>query len=189
MDGVGQYLPSDRHALVDRRTAYYADAASLAKQLMAGTGRTLEAGARKSWTFLMRTPDVIEAGVRRVLAEGCPGISVAKRSVGLGGTTRTVNPDIVVNHDHAVADIKYKLADNDRKRADLYEVVAFAAALRTEQAALINFRVAGTCLPAVGVGDIEVSELSWLVGQSTSPHHAAQALAEDFQQWVAAGDP
>ena len=59
----------------------------------------------------------------------------------------TVNPDIVleVAGETVVGDIKYKLGRSEWKRADLYQVVAFAAAYRVPRCGLIGFSADGPC--------------------------------------------
>ena len=79
INGVGWLQRADATAEVDRRTIYYSDALSLARQIMAATGRTLAAGDRRSWTFLFRTPTPVEAGIRTLVAESLDGmVSVRK---------------------------------------------------------------------------------------------------------------
>ncbi|MGI8534070.1 MAG: 5-methylcytosine restriction system specificity protein McrC, partial [Candidatus Limnocylindrales bacterium] len=66
---VGELRPDDLLATTDRRTGHYADAVALARSLLRSTGRSLSAGGAAAWTFLIRTPEMVEAGIRAVLAE------------------------------------------------------------------------------------------------------------------------
>jgi 5-methylcytosine-specific restriction enzyme subunit McrC len=72
MDGIGDMRGSDIHAAPERRTSHYRDAALLAKQIIRGTGRALLVGDRAVWTFLIRTPLAVEAGLRNALAGALP---------------------------------------------------------------------------------------------------------------------
>ena len=55
----------------------------------------------------------------------------------------------------AVADVKYKLVQDEWRRSDLYEVVAFATGFRTTCAALLEFAPPERgLLPTLRVGDI-----------------------------------
>lgn len=96
MDGIGTLRESDRHAQPDRRTSYYRDAALLAKHLIDGVGRGLAVGGQAVWTFLLRTPEQVEEGLRRALADALPsGLRPAKGRLSLSGTRMTLNPDLV----------------------------------------------------------------------------------------------
>jgi 5-methylcytosine-specific restriction enzyme subunit McrC len=96
LDGVGRLRPQDLRAVVDRRTDYYRDAVALAKSILASAGRSLEEGPEAAWSFLIRTPEMVEAGLRQVLTEGLSQRwRVAKGHLQLPGSTKTLNPDLV----------------------------------------------------------------------------------------------
>ena len=67
MDDVTSIRPGDERARTDRRTAYYGNALGLARHIIAGQGRTIGAGAHYARTFLIRTPEMVEEGIRRIL--------------------------------------------------------------------------------------------------------------------------
>jgi 5-methylcytosine-specific restriction enzyme subunit McrC len=188
MDGVGPLRPSDvAGAPLDRRTAHCRDAARLARELIRATGRTLEAGSQRSWTFLLRTPALIEEGIRQLLAAGLAPTAVRRRSVQLPGSAMTVNPDLVFG-DRAshVGDVKYKLGAGEWTRSDLYEVVAFAAALRARAAAIVCFRpTAADALPDVRIGDHAVREVVWPT--ATDPAAAAASVVDQAGRWLGEG--
>jgi hypothetical protein len=186
MDGVTQIKHDDLFASPDRRTAYYADAASLAKQVIRASGRALTAGGTKSWTFLVRTPDPVEAGIRAILRNALREMSsVDKRSVSISGSNMTLNPDLVFGKRAAVADVKYKIAGAEWNRADLYEVIAFSAAVGATEAAIITFRAADQPgLPSVRIGDFRVAELAWPAASTISPSEAAAMLATRTATWL-----
>ena len=72
MEDVGEVRPSDLRATLDRRTAHYADALALARSVLANIRRTLKHGEAVVWTFLIRTPELVEAGVRNELPRTTP---------------------------------------------------------------------------------------------------------------------
>jgi len=188
MDGVGTLVAADRGAHTDRRTSYYADALLLARQIVTATGRTLEAGPQRSWTFLIRTPKPVEAGLCAVIRDGLQGQAVVGRGrKTLKGSSVTVNPDLVFDTGdrRLIGDIKYKLMGPGWNRADLYEVVAFAAAYQVPRCALISFTVDnGMPLDPLGVGDFVVSDIRWDARPSTHPASAAQQLVAELQIWL-----
>jgi 5-methylcytosine-specific restriction endonuclease McrBC regulatory subunit McrC len=186
MDGVGPYVAADFGAPVDRRTAYYADAALLARQIIRYSGRTLQAGSVRSWSFLLRTPTPVEAGVRATLQHALPALAIRQRRVPLQGSTKTINPDLVFGADAAITDIKYKLAEEGWARPDLYQVVAFATGFRTVHAALLDFaRPVGKVFPDVVIGDVRVRHLCWPTASGISPEAAAEDLAAQVLAWAA----
>jgi hypothetical protein len=184
MDGVGRLIRSDAHATTDSRTAYYADAVSLAREVLAATGRSLDPGAGSAWTFLFRTPDAIETGLRHVIAESLgPAARVTKRRFSLAGSRLTVNPDLVFEG-VAVGDVKYKLAEPDWDRADLYQAVAFAAAFEVPSALIALFASAGhEPLPPVRFGSHVVAQVCWPADPALDADVAAAAFARGVVSW------
>jgi 5-methylcytosine-specific restriction endonuclease McrBC regulatory subunit McrC len=189
MDGVGRLRPGDIDAVVERRTSHYADAADLARQVLDASGRTFEAGERKSWTFLIRTPGPIEVGLRAVITDGLADlINVSSGSRQLDGAAMTVNPDLVFSDTTpiAVGDIKYKVveAGSGWNRSDLYETVAFAAAYQVADAVVVNFGSRGSELPTVGVGPHQVASAVWPAQRDISPQLAAAEVVEALRAWL-----
>lgn len=140
MDGVGLMQPQDlRSAGIDRRSAYYRTALLLAGNVLLSQGRTLRAGLQPAWTFLIRTPEPVEAGVREVLRAGLPDGQVRKAGIMLAGSSMTLNPDLVFGSPDAIGDVKYKQASSDWDRPDLYQLVALATGYQVEHACLFSF--------------------------------------------------
>jgi len=186
MPEVGKFRPIDLHARPDRRAGYYRPAITLARHVIAGQGRSIEHGSQDAWTFLIRTPEMVEDGVRNVLRRRLgPQWTVQKRGRQLVGSTMTLNPDLVFGDGLAVADVKYKWFGEEWARTDLYQVVAFATGFHTVSAALIGFRHLVTVpVKRVRVGPIELSELAWEANEEVSPSHAADRLASGVSQWL-----
>jgi hypothetical protein len=93
-----------------------------------------------------------------------------------------VHPDIVFGSGWAVADVKYKLSQEGWNRPDLYEVVAFAAAFRCLDAALICFSGVGLPPRTVAVGETNVRRVAWNCG--VDPVTASRALGEAISDWL-----
>jgi hypothetical protein len=183
---VGELRPDDSLAATDRRTGHYVDAVLLARSLLRSTGRSLAVGALSAWTFLVRTPEMVEAGIRAVLADYLGSTTVRKEGRQLVGSSLTFNPDLVFGAPNAIGDVKYKIAGGDWNRGDLYQVIAFATAFRVPEALLIRFRPPEVSpLPDVQVGDIRVREATWLTDAGASAEAAASGLAADVVDWFA----
>ena len=182
MEDVGELRQTDLAATVERPTWYYRDAIALAKNILRCVGRTFSAGAESAWSFLIRTPELVEAGVRQTLVDRLGHVGITKTTAPIRGLNWGVHPDIVFGSGWGVADVKYKVTSGTWYRPDLYEVVAFATAFRSVEAALICF--ADQILPTstIGLGDTNVSLLTW--NCSVSPDLASIGLCEVTEAWL-----
>jgi 5-methylcytosine-specific restriction endonuclease McrBC regulatory subunit McrC len=185
MDEVGPLRLDDLAVTqLERRTASYREALLLAKNLLRLEGRTLAAGDVVARSFLIRTPELVEDGIRSILAGGLQGrCVVTKKGKKLGQSTLTINPDLQFG-DFAVGDVKYKLNWNAWPRSDTYQSVAFAAGFRRDHAVIVNF-----CsdqrpnLPLVSFGEINVSHLQWRATLNSAPVAAEELLVADAKNW------
>jgi hypothetical protein len=85
----------------------------------------------------------------------------------------------------AIADVKYKLAQNEWRRADLYQAIAFAVAFRSRDAALIGFDGSSKVWkPDVQIGDIRVRDLSWNADPEMDPKESGQLMASQINRWL-----
>lgn len=186
MEGVGSLRAGDLAVSVDRRTKQYASAVSLARHVILRYGRTLIAGEHLGESFLIRTPEIVESGLRTVLKESLGAKwTIAKRGRQLPNSTMTFNPDLVVNDGLAVADVKYKIASDDWDRGDLYQIVSFATAYRAKQAALLSFaRSRFPTTTQLRVGDMQVRRLFWPASDDVSPSVASSAMCDQFVTWL-----
>lgn len=190
LEDVSVMRPGDLAVGLDRRAAHYADASMLARQLLLGDGRTLSVGDTRSWAFLLRTPDVVEDGIRKILQRTFGVERVEKRGMQLAGSSLTFNPDLVFASDAAVADVKYKVSGGQWSRPDLYQVTAFAEAYSARRAAIVRFRT-GTYAPLapLQVGTISVTELTWPSDPEVDPREAERQLADAIRQWLDGPEP
>jgi hypothetical protein len=73
--------------------------------------------------------------------------------------------------------VKHKVTDESWNRADLYEVVAFATAFRTNHAALIGFADRVLAPQTIAFETINVTRLDWNFGLAPSDAAADLSLA------------
>lgn len=186
-DEVGDLRSGDLHASVDRVSAHYSSAIALAKHILASTGRSLEPGAQRAWTFLIRTPDLVEAGLRKLLVDAIGPSTIRKWPARIVGSRRTLNPDLVFAGGRGIADVKYKILDGDHSRADLYQSVAFATGFGCHHAAIVAF-CDGPAPPycELGVGQVTVRNLWWRAEWGLAPLNAASRLVDDVAAWLRA---
>jgi 5-methylcytosine-specific restriction endonuclease McrBC regulatory subunit McrC len=119
-DEVGETQPGDLSCVPDPRHKHYRDGLLLAKHVLQQSGRVLAEGSELAWAFLVRTPPLIEAGLRAVLKEALPSLNIRKARLALGDSGLTVNPDLLIDEGLALADVKYKQCDGEWRRSDLY---------------------------------------------------------------------
>ena len=137
-----------------------------------------------AWTFLIRTPEMVEAGVRVVLRERL-GERVTKEGRQLRGSRLRFNPDLVCDRGVAIADVKYKLSMGEWTRADLYQIIAFAEAFGSSDGAIVRFRASQTPrLPDLVVGSKRIREVTWIADASEPPAAAAEGLVNDVISWL-----
>lgn len=162
MDQVGRLRPDDFRAEITRRTTHYRDVLPLAKQLLRSEGRLLRRGGKRAWSFLIKTPDLIEDGLRNVVREGLAGEHrVEKKGRDLPPTGVSFTPDLVIDDGHVVADVKYSLLGSDWSRSHLYQIIAFAKAFGASKGIVLGFTDSGAPPPTVDVNGIEVSAIGW----------------------------
>ena len=183
---VGEVQTSDLRVITDRHSSHYGDALTLAKLIIEGTTFDLSTGIGEAWTFLIRTPEAIESGVRAVLAEGLsPQFTVRKYGTTLRPGTMQVQPDLRFDPIGHVGDVKYKKFGSDWPRGDLYQSVAFAAGCGAQRSCVIAMGVGNSAkLPNVKFGDIEVASILWDAREETEPSEAARQLIADCHAWL-----
>lgn len=186
MDGVGPLQPGDLRVAIDRLTKAYAQAASLAVLILTGCASSMTVGRHPGMAFLLRTPELIEAGLRTVLTEALPKERITKRKVLLGETGLAMNPDLVFPLTGAIGDIKYRYLAADWNRADLNQVVAFATAFRASKAVLLGFTPHGNALRprSLPIGAVYVAAFGWNADPEVDPAYSASALVEAVASWL-----
>lgn len=185
IDGIGALKSTDMRVRVDRLSKSYSRAIPLAQLILSGCGISSTSGQLVGTAFLVKTPQLIEDGLRSILSDCLPGIAVAKRRLLLGDSGLSMNPDLVFATHVAVGDVKYRYLTADWSRADLNQVVAFATALQCSASLLLGFsRDALAPLPrSVPVGSVAATSLAWVASTAMDPSQSAARLGNQVQQW------
>lgn len=186
MDGIGPLLHADRRRKPDRLSKNYIHPITLARLILDGCGVSLSDGKAQGTSFLLRTPEIIEDGLRSIIAEGLPNIQVTKRRQMLGDSGISMNPDIVFGDRLAIADVKYKYFGRDWNRNDFNQIVAFATAFDTQRCALFGFisEPVSSKPGLVQVGRVEATRIAWPVGPGISPEAVSQTMIEGLSRWL-----
>lgn len=181
-DDVGPLRPDDLRTRVDRHVKRYDEAIALARNLIRGVGRGLEVGQSRARCFLLRTPELIEAGIRDVLARELSAcISVSPGSRQIAKTKMTLNPDLVFGG-LAVGDVKYKVCD-EWIRSDVYQGIAFAVGFGVKTCALFSFsQDAIASKESMVIGAISLTHFKWPT--KTTPENAKHQLIAKVKAWL-----
>ena len=187
MAGVGEMRPSDLRVGTDRRSQHYEPPLQLARCLILGRGRAIDEGGRRSQTFLIATPSLIETGLRNMLSEHireCERKPRYQVIYPLGDA----KPDLIFRSSSftKVGDVKYKLFDGwGDMRADLYQSVFFAAAYRTHESVILGFTTRKDAdLSQVEVGDHRVSAILWDASDGSDPKASSAVVIDKFRKWL-----
>jgi hypothetical protein len=135
-------------------------------------------GPASVWTFLYRTPECVEEGVRASLKRHLsPTWEVAKRGRRLvGSKNRLLQPDLVFGDQLAIGDLKYRTTTNGEiSRSNLNQITTFATGYGARKAVVVAF---GN-VPVgeyVEVGDVRVSGMNWNTAE-VEPERAGAELA------------
>jgi 5-methylcytosine-specific restriction enzyme subunit McrC len=133
----------DLRVLPNLRAAHYREPVDFAKRVLLGQGVAPKESETAARTFLVRTPDLIEGGIRNILVNGLA------EHWGL----------LVFAGVPATGDVKYKLPKK-WDRGDLYQAVVFATGFKAKRACIVHFEPGsagqGSSLPVLKVGDLVV---------------------------------
>lgn len=186
MPEVGRLRAKDLRARVTRRTAHYGDALLLGQQLLRSEGRFLGRGQQSAWTFLIRTPDLIEDGLRNLL-QGAFGERWKIEKRGIQPTPSvSFTPDLLINDGEIVGDVKHKLFTSNWNRGDLYQIVAFCTAFQAEQGFVLGFQEPEKEMPpTIQVGDVQLQAVAWPADPDLTPGEANEMLQARMQPVLA----
>ena len=187
MTEVGQLQPGDFDlAVTDRRTAHYRDALVLARHVLRAAGRTLAAGVEGARSFLIRTPEMVEEGLRNHLKKAlAPHYRVVKEGRQLKGSKMTLTPDMLFLPSGATGDVKYQLSQGVWSRSHIYQGVTFATEFRTPHGLVISFSSDPSAPQAdVKVGDVTLHSVAWRAINHSSPDDSAQDVVDEVRGWL-----
>jgi len=186
MEGVGNLQHDDLRYPLERLTYHYRDALIFAKYLITSAGVQIFHGAKHAWSFLIRTPDIIEAGLREILTTGLmDSWNVKKKGILLDNSKLKLMPDLNFNDGMAIGDIKYKIASSDWGRPDLYQITTFATGFKSKLGLVIGFNTEDTsCPPPIKVGDLFINYFAWDAQEGSDPANAANKLLLSINNWL-----
>lgn len=193
LDDVGFYQPSDSRAPTDRRylSMGFAPALGLARRLISNRGYRSTQSDQYTQPFLLKTFELIETGIRTILATGFRDSHAIDKSTIFYQDQKKAAPDLVftakrTNARVATGDVKYKFADSwDSHRVDLYQATYFATAARVRAGCTIYFSEQ-PLRPDISEfpGDISLRQLYWNCASNTSPRDSEEKLLLEVQEML-----
>lgn len=187
LEGIGPLRRSDvGQAHAERHTHRYVLPLQLARHVLTATGRAIDSGPQHGYAFLIRTPEMVEQGLRAVIATAMADhATVTKRTLFLSGSHHSLTPDLAFG-DAAVGDVKYKLWTGDWDRGDLYQLVTFATGFGVTRGVRVGFSPTPHGPSPVRVGPVGLAAVDWWCDASLDPLEAERDLKARLQDWWAA---
>ena len=187
MDGVGALVHSDLRTKLDRLTSSYSQVLPLSLLILNDYGISSTYGKTQGMAFLVRTPELIEDGLRSILAEDISSPKITKRKFMLGDSGLSINPDLIFGDDLAIGDVKYKELKNNWNTPDFNQLVTFATGFGSKHALLLGFATDPTSvLPKpVQIGDVNTKALAWITDHAEPPENSRRSLVTEVLAWMA----
>ncbi|WP_411700106.1 5-methylcytosine restriction system specificity protein McrC [Conyzicola sp.] len=186
MSEIGDLQSNDAREPFTRSTEHYRGAIELGMELMRGHIRGLGDGGQPFHTFLIKTPGLVETGLRNILSLGLAPVVVSKGGKVLLPSAVRANPDLLFGRFEVTGDVKYKIALGYWDRGDLAQAVFFAAAYKVKNAFILTF--GGGTIPNIApleVGDISVTRVTWDLSSSTQPEESALRVVKELRRLCA----
>lgn len=186
MHTVGRLVAGDRRSRVCRLTLAYSQVLPLAQLVLEYGGVSTRIGACAGRAFLLRTPELIEDGIRRIIATGLDEFKVRKQRLFIGNSGVSMTPDLVFESGLAVGDVKYRYLRRDWDTANLYQVVAFSTGFGASHCAIFGFSAAnGVGLPReLTVGGVAVKAFAWNAAIDMCPDESETKLVDEIRIWL-----
>lgn len=176
---------SDLKVQTNRESKPFELALYFARQILSSTGRELAAGQLDSQSFLFKTPDLIENGIRAILASALAPMHIEKKGRVLKPSTVSVNPDLEIGPPPFTGDVKYKYSTNYWNRTDLAQSVFFATAYESPKALVISFTPdEKSNLPFLNVGKVGVTSATWNASFESTPENSAKSLIDQVRDFA-----
>ena len=186
LEEVGNLRSGDTQITLDRLASEYSEVLPLSLLILRSLGFDSKLNGKSGKSFLIRTPEIIEDGLRNILSEGIKGINIEKRKLVLGETGLSINPDLIFGNTLAVGDVKYRYFDKDWSKNAFYQIVSFATGFRTNKAAVFGFtqnRLATLPRP-VSIGGINTRVFAWNAASDIDPMNSSTRLITEVKDWL-----
>lgn len=203
MNGVGHFGFADLNYEVRDMWRIYHSALKLARQLILGCGRSISFGSSSSYSFLIRTPEIIEDSLREILGRRAAELIRVKPgpvTLRLNPSYLSFTPDVVIDlklnrpgqsakfifrNLIVTGDVKYQLNQGEWNRAHLYQAITFASAFNAVGGLVLGF---GNQLPpnqqVLEIGGKTFSQINWPISDDYSPGMSEDFLVSKVENWI-----
>ena len=203
MSEVGDFQPSDLRVDIRNLWPQYRPTLKLAKQIILGHGRALTFGTTRSQSFLVRTPELIEEGIRETLTRRLQNIGKVERrrtSLKVRPSSLTFSPDLLISlgklsgktspsspigGSKVTGDVKYQINKGEWIRSNLYQAVTFATAFGAVGGLVVTF---GEDIPSlqqnIEIGTARFSQINWPILESFSPEQSEDSVILRIEEWL-----
>lgn len=198
--GISQFKESDLNWSPDRSSEVWQPTFDLACRIIRATGQSIALGNSSGQSFLLRTPSIIEDGIREILSHHLSAlVNVSKRPKTLIPETLSANPDLVLDPSSEsirpptvllddgfiVGDVKYKKSDGKWYRPDLSQLVFFASSYESKAGFLINFATEIQLIKNFDaeIGNIPYRMISWDTNLA-DPAEAEAKFVDEVKEWI-----
>lgn len=196
LDEIGSYSPTDFNCAVDRRfiDSGFMPAIEFARRLVAGAGVRSSRSIDLARPFLLKTPDIIEEGIREIVSRGLDEpFRVDKKEVPYPLPENRARPDLRFTNTNtccviATGDVKYKWATSwENHRSDLYQAAFFATAAKTERGSAIYFSKCERFPDnRQRPGELTLTQFYWNASSTVDPRDSQSKLISEINQWLTA---
>jgi hypothetical protein len=198
--GISPFKESDLDWNPDRSSEVWQPTFDLASRIIRATGQSIVSGNSSGQSFLLRTPSIIEDGIREILSHHLSAfVNVSKRPKTLIPETLSANPDLVLDPSSEttklptvllddgfiVGDVKYKKSDGKWFRPDLSQLVFFASSYESKAGFLVNFasEVPSSVYSDAEIGNVPYRMISWDTNL-IDPNEAEIKFVHEVREWI-----
>lgn len=168
---VGKVSNSDFKVRLGRHSNHYANALDLSLRIIAGSAIDIRSGNIGGQTFLIPTPGLIEAAIRKILELNLAPIQVKKSGKVVSQHIYfSINPDLVFDNGSVTGDVKYKIASTSWVRSDVAQAAMFAAGFNAKAAVIVTFsNSVGNSDLEMNLGQLPLHRIAWRSSEEIDP--------------------
>ena len=176
MPQVGKVSSSDFKVQLGRHSNHYTSALDLSLRIIAGSAVDIRSGNLSGQTFLIPTPGLIEAAIRKILESKLAPIQVKKSGkIVSQNVFFSINPDLVFDNGRVTGDVKYKIASTNWVRNDVAQAAMFASGFNARAAVIVSFsNHPGNSDLKMNLGELPLHRITWNSAQDKDPVEAEE---------------
>ncbi len=186
MAGVGRARHSDYKVKLERHSHRYVSALDLSLRVIAGSAIDIPSGNVGGQTFLIPTPGLVEAAIRKILESNLAPIQVKKSGrIVSQDAYFSINPDLVFNDGSVTGDVKYKIASANWVRNDVAQAAMFASGFNAKAAVIVTFSNSpGNSDLEMALGNLPLHRITWNSCPDKDPTEAEEEFIARMRAFI-----